>query len=1538
MASEPGGVASKLGGLYERQYAAEQILRLARGRLRRVRWEVVTTEAGGADVECEDADGTVDKVQLKRQNGDGGKWTIAALDSEGVLSAAADWLDKHPANSFTFVSSDPALQIKDICDQLRRYDGEASLFFKERAGASQERAHSCRDLLSRWRLDAGDSEQAERALSRLKRMRFVTDDRGRDKEERLLDEAELTFGGDRRDVVDRLATFLEDRLTQNVFLNDVIAYMAERGSRLRDPGGDPTLPVALHRLREEFARRLSAQLAGGVFLERPEVAQIVSEINSSTPPALIIVHGAPGSGKSGVLLGVFNELSSRTPILPISLTSHPPEANLVEYGRSLGLGVTPAVALRAAAGDRRAVMMVDQLDALRMTSAASQTMWLRGQEILSHALANRQILIVACRTFDLENDPLIRKWKEQVSAVSANSVVEFKIGTLNRTQVESLLKDKGADFGALSPRLQKLICQPILLDLWLRLAARGQAKQDSVNETGLLSDLISTLRQEAVRERNIPEKDVNSLLSTVRQYMEDHGASSMPVARLEPQDLARRAVCAVGLLVEDGKTVRFPHQIYLDHLVAKNVYLQAGGSPASVAAWLKQDQSLSRREQLRQLLVMLHDESPQDAAKVMESILLDDRVRFHLKQVTLGVLRNVERVGREQAELVARLAAKSDWREHVRMRLLWSGPHWFDAFNELGLWAQCLKTNVPFERHEALRLLGSVVVARPREVDALLELIQSDPTAIGDIEEVVPFDPCNDSPFLARFREQAVRNGKWTVKDLYLDRLAEHDPHRSVVLLEATIRSQLRAWLIGGRGAGGELLREAFLERHVRSAVRIAAASAWPRFFRLVRLLQRLKTAYRRQTRAGNSEYYGRMSAVDNAAELVVDLAGEAIAGIADKDLQSFARIIESYSGTSEKLVGAALLRGLARSPSTAATLAITWMSENEQQLATRIGYERDRHSLALDVIRAHSGACSVTAISAIERRLMTYFPEAEKDQYRYLLGEFRWGHWWYGRGKNRKPSINPCGRAQHLLLGAVPRERLSQQGLERLALWNAKFGGPAVEQFMIVELSSRGSPIPEDRASAIPDRHWYRLVNWDWTPWIKRQAADERTEYDHQAVSATFELAAKKDPPRFIALAAYFPDGAEAIYLARLWSVIADNATNISDVRMDDLHALLKKTLDVADGYAMRQACWAIAKHSNLGWGEEAWKVLEAAGKDPDPDTGKYAVSSIRPEGDQPDLESSGINCVRGVVAHCLAALLFQRPDRLARLTPLIEHLLRDPHVAVRMQAADLINAVGSIDVKRTLSLLFTLVNHPDDRLFAGHAFNRVLQYARWNHSGELGGIFARMARSAIPKVARRGARWVGAEYMQMGHQPELYRECILGSVEQRIGIAQVLCQLVGDERSNESVVRSALAEMFNDPDERVRSASANLFSGEEFIKAKGAPELAAQLAQSHALLSGAERFLHSLDEHCADVFQYRESILAAAERFGGDLAAASRDFSRRLGLTGRELASLLLRLYDRAQKEGDSQLAGQCLDAWDLMIRNRVGDIEGRLEEYGA
>jgi len=230
MASEPGGISTILGTFYERDFGVQQLLWLATGQLRRLKWQPRTDGAGGADIEFEEKDGIVVHLQLKRQNAGKVKWTVAELRAQSIFDAAAAWLDRGSGYHFGIASSVAAEGLKDICDQLQYFDGSDLANLKAQMEGEDVRKKAWKDVFEAWGLTSDNPSHVEIVVARLRRLRLVLLSRSQDQRDSVTVLAELVFSGDPAATVKHLAAFLESRLGRDISASDVVAIWGNWGS------------------------------------------------------------------------------------------------------------------------------------------------------------------------------------------------------------------------------------------------------------------------------------------------------------------------------------------------------------------------------------------------------------------------------------------------------------------------------------------------------------------------------------------------------------------------------------------------------------------------------------------------------------------------------------------------------------------------------------------------------------------------------------------------------------------------------------------------------------------------------------------------------------------------------------------------------------------------------------------------------------------------------------------------------------------------------------------------------------------------------------------------------------------------------------------------------------------------------------------------------------------------------------------------------------------------------------------------------------
>ncbi len=137
-------------------------------------------------------------------------------------------------------------------------------------------------------------------------------------------------------------------------------------------------------------------------------------------------------------------------------------------------------------------------------------------------------------------------------------------------------------------------------------------------------------------------------------------------------------------------------------------------------------------------------------------------------------------------------------------------------------------------------------------------------------------------------------------------------------------------------------------------------------------------------------------------------------------------------------------------------------------------------------------------------------------------------------------------------------------------------------------------------------------------------------------------------------------------------------NKTVWEPAKIETVEAILEKFQLGDDHSTALNFCWLIRECPDENWLDKAIdRLRDYAKSHPDPKSGKLNMYPSS-EGDDASKTSvhtlldNALNCVRGVARLAIGALLWEHPDWLERLHPGIEHLVRDPHPAVRVAAIE--------------------------------------------------------------------------------------------------------------------------------------------------------------------------------------------------------------------------------------------------------------------------
>jgi hypothetical protein len=571
-----------------------------------------------------------------------------------------------------------------------------------------------------------------------------------------------------------------------------------------------------------------------------------------------------------------------------------------------------------------------------------------------------------------------------------------------------------------------------------------------------------------------------------------------------------------------------------------------------------------------------------------------------------------------------------------------------------------------------------------------------------------------------------------------------------------------------------------------------------------------------------------------------------------------------------------------------------------------------------------------------LETAITLYHAPEEKELAEYYLPRWKegyWGAYW--------------GEAQYFLLPALCEKRRSKNTDSLIGVLKRKFGHCTEDYFLSRGRTSGGyvgSPLPSDRLHQISDRAWLGIINNKEIPedrsakW-KQIGPDRVAESSIRHFADDLRVVAKRYPERFAQLALKFPPGVHPLYLAAILDgVKTTKPENIPEeekaswkpATIETIEAILDKYPSGDDQRVALDFCWLVRERPAENWSDNAIsRLLDYAVNHQDPEAGKLNVYSGRSSDEATTtietLVTNAINCVRGVAAAAIGALLWEHPAWLSRFQPALEHLVNDPHPAVRIGTLEASMPLLNMDKDLAVSL-FLQACKDDLRVaaccYAVYYFNSCLP----SHADVLSPVVLQMFGSDIDEIAEEGAKEICARWLFDGLFETELNKCTNGSSAHRKGIAQVASHFI---RKNDYTERckELLLPLFDDKDADVRQKVRHTFHNNvELLKLPGIQPFIQSFIRSQAFRDDPTGILFSFEQFPEPLAPFADSIFVICEEFTGPLAELSRDVSQGIAHDVSQVVSLLLRLYDQA-KEHHPTIAAKCLDAWDILFEKRIG-----------
>jgi hypothetical protein len=1400
----PGGPADKFGNLYEGLWTVRSMIEILHDRAISIRIEPLGAEGEGVEFWLQRRTEKREYHQVKRQHSDDGRWTLAILKSKGGLAHFRQKLRENDAASCVFVSAAWAYQLDELADRARRSASWPE--FREACLNTERWVQDFETLCTYWDTCP---EEAYEVLKRIE-VETISERTLRREVECHLDslvkrDSALTGGGDAATASDVLAQFALESVHHTVSAPDIWLRLAERGYRRCDWGRDPTVLTKVEEITRRYVYQLRQTLIAGNVILRGEVHTALQNLLSENTRQGVLLSAEAGRGKSGVLLQLVEAIHERGwPILAFRADQLNPVLDPVAIGKQLELPSSPVNVLAAIAQERDCVLVIDQIDAVSATSGRNSQFFECIEALLLQAQAYpRMRLLLACRTFDLENDHRLRSLVGKDGIATAIS-----LGLLDQTTVKRIVQQLGLDADQLTQKQIALLAHPFHLSLLAGVAQTVPIKALSFQTAKELYYQFWDAKEAAVTRRlgyPVLWTQIMDLLVNIMSERQRLFVNEADIDQFRP---AIRAMVSEHVLVQNAGQYAFFHESFFDYVFARRFAAQ---DRTLLSFLCESEQHLFRRAQVRQILLHERDIDHEDYLDDVRALLTTSSVRFHIKQIVHYLLAGLPNPTEEEWAILAPFLDSTDdpcsqeiWRQ------LQNAFPWFQLLDRLGLIERWLASDDDQRIERTVLLLTIAQRFTPDRVAALMApyiteeswrlrfvvLLQhanlSTERRFFDL-----FLHCIDRGWLDETSEALASNRSlfWTL----LFSLPSQQPEWACEAIGRYFkRCLIRSTVLGAAHPFDHELNLVPHTFHGDNTLVEAATHAPLAFYIHVFPFMCVVMGLNAQ-QEGNSPWrdsiWGRMRGQygggNGASDALLYAMERALAWVAADQPVEFERIALLLRSLDWETAHYLLLRGYTANGTYFADVAASYLSRHDSDLA--IGYDGDAHKVTRELLEAITPHCSDQAFTQLEQRLLQYYTTYERSIKSYKSRVF------FGQ-----PTLFGYAQLQ-LLEGVIPSRRTSAMK-RRIAEWRRKF--PATDIAPPVQVGAVGSPISPSALAKMTNKQWLgALAHYQQDTLHVR--SDGTVVGGAHTLAFQLEHLAKEDSHRFSALVQQFPDNTYPGYFDAVLRSIADTDLDLQSVLdvCKRCHALPNKPC----GYWI---CTAIAKRAELPLPQEALEIVAwyaVEGIQVDRETWRTSLSESLDHHTDPII-AAGSASIRGHAAEAMAQLLFYDGTRLTFFLPSLERMVQDPSIPVRSCVALALRAVLKHDWDLALSLFFQLCQ-TEDVLLQARPVEQFLIAAAHTHFKIVLSLTQRMLQSTVPGVVRVGARVVCIASLITEQAQVLAQSCVVGREAQRMGAAEVFTTHLR-LASFRTFCEQAIVQLLNDPSQKVCSLAATCFN----------------------------------------------------------------------------------------------------------------------------
>lgn len=1530
MPLETGGRADKFGNRYESKWVLKQLLRMLNEEIYSVTVEPIGDQEEGVDLIIKNLDGSLECHQCKAQNASKEYWDLSDLASKRIFEKAKKQLDYNSNTTFHLVSAVAGGMLNSITNRARNSNGNPEDYYNSQIQNSGTQVIKAYNQFAKYlELDVETLVGRSLVYDYLRRIFIIQYPDDVNEKSNLKRSIRYLFTGD----VEAIYSLIVNYAIENDLLGrEITAYMlnnyliANQNIAFRQLHKDDRIIPRFEQLNDEFLSSF-IPIENSV-IHRSETGMCYQEILNGTS---FVIHGKAGSGKSGCVLELINQLKQDGIVhLALKLDRRTPESTSENYGASIGLPASPVLCIDAISKDREAVIILDQLDAIRWTNNHTQAAlevckeMIKEVTYLNRSRQKNISIIFVCRTFDFENDRGIKSMFPRNEQNSDNILwKDIIVGDLSDDNVKLIVRAK---YDQLSVKLKSLLRVPNNLYIWTNLDENRR-----INIYISSSDLIKQWWDQLCYNcelKGISITILTILKDTIVNNIDKTGKLIIPRRLLDGCSiLAIEQLLSNGLLLSSQIGIGFVHQSFYDYFsVEKMLNLAYEGCSITNIVGPRSKQTPVKRYQLQMFFENLYNEDQNLFIGLGIELIENPDIRFYMKYVFLEVLGQADSLEECINSFLRKFIGNEYWIKHLIDTVFVNHPLFVKFLINESIIEDWLKSEK--NSTTAFNLLRSVSNLIPDEVTKLLSKF-----AFKDnkIDEVIYNSLCwnieDDSEAMFKFRLKLLEIRPELMRDyIHWEPLLNKKPDRAIIMLDMLVKNR------GNHSNNTNHIDKEEIDKFIK-ATRENPLEIWETFMPYVAEVTMNKdNEYDKDLEYWRTEQYKDNDHGRTYIKMIKASAEE----IAKENPEKLLSFCEPYYNNSSLIINEILLHVMEVLPRMYSDYVVNWLIGNPHQRLFNYTGENDEYLYSSKkIIEKHSKSCSVDVFIKLENALYYYREpnELRAAQYRFQYNSEN------RRSGSRQMTFYPYwGKVQYYLLESLDPNKISPKTNNLIHVLQRRFKDhDLAPKRSKVTVGWVGSTIGS-KADKISDKQWIRIIanknryEYRNNRWPEVEGAI--LESSPEQFSRDLEKVGKSNPNRIAKLALSFSDDVDTRYVNAVFSIIGERKSrnevqereNWEPVNKNIAEKLFVKFKNHIKGDAGRTFCRAIENRASEDWSTEVLKmVCDVAKEHPDPKQGEMNVwSSEDKESKTAEmLLTNAINCARGCAAETLATLLWEDKQRYSVIEDAIESIVLDEHLAVNMAAVKCVYVLMSVDTKMATKWFFELAKK--DIRFMAHPNAYNLFYHLYNDNTEcIKKLVYEMYNSEFEDVSKTGARHIASMNLLYGSFDEIIFSNSKKTKVHKEGIVDIAINLLKIEKFHDKAKR--IIQYYLDDEDDLSVLYARIIH-DKLVSVEEDLELIIKLVTSSINRRMMHYFVSYLNETDVPIEGFKEIIFGICNNIVQNSQVEVSDIRSVLYGVVPDLSKLIALLYDKSQD--DFEVNQQCLDLWDIMFENRIGTV---------